>query len=299
MEIHKLLKSAAPAGLPWERRLAVARSAIAALAAGLHHSGEEQSNALTRCAENDECLADLVLVPAARAYSVREIASQMAQLGLCVARFEPKWRYTLEYMGSGPVMPAGGGDFAGRVSELDSASLADQIFNAAPNHGWLAREAGTGETSGVCDVAPVDPDLVPLFMLDGLREKTERLLRVDAAGGQRLDEAMKRVIPNKFGRIAWSPPGVYAPSVQARVEAMLASLPPGAPDLVHALDECNTLAAAAREVGLPLPDAIRTFQVLEELFGLRAASRDGGLPFCQRTSREGGGHVQPDRAAEL
>eukprot|EP00966_Prymnesium_polylepis_P157676 3644142-Prymnesium_polylepis.1 len=88
MEMHSVLKSAAPPSLSFADRLRISRELYAVIkASGLSRNTTEELRtsfatlSTDACAEDDECWADYVLVPAAKAYSVREVASMMADAG--------------------------------------------------------------------------------------------------------------------------------------------------------------------------------------------------------------------------
>jgi hypothetical protein len=66
-------------------------------------------------------------------------------------------------------------------------------------------------------------------------------------------------------------------TARRRLLAQVRALPAAAADLVDALDGCTPLTKAAVRVGVTAAEALAVYRLLEQMFGLRLASRDGGI----------------------
>eukprot|EP00966_Prymnesium_polylepis_P335271 7390636-Prymnesium_polylepis.1 len=261
----------------------------------------------TDCVANDECFADLVLVPAAQSYSVRVLAELMSGARLCVARLEPMWRYSADYAIATPTTP--GDDGAPNPvllvrTALDSASIADEMFHSALSHAFLVRRASGADeaASGMCgartaekaskEADPLDDDLVPIWVFEGVTDEDD--LQVDR--GKRIATMLRNLLASSVSPTqdtAWSlmtphphygifssthgAPDLVPTVARQRLLAKLRALPDVAPSLVATLDGCTSLAEAARRAGVSRAAAVDVYKVLEHDYGLRLASRDGGL----------------------
>jgi len=307
MEMHRVLKSAAPPSLSFADRLHISRELYAAMkSAGLSRSwtGELRTQfaklSTDACAEDDECWADAVLVPAAKAYSVREAASMMAGAGLCAARLEPSWRYAVEYADVSDLERRGTPALSELLrTPLDEASVADQLFHVSLNHAFFAmRASGKEAHAGWCEPNavpdPLDERMVPVWVLEvvsafaaqSMQRRVSAMLR--AVHGATPAEAevddedahglWKLVTPSHIGQFAVFGERDDLPrTARRRLLAKVRALPKTAADMVDLLDGCIPLTKAAARVGATATEALAVYRLLEQIFGLRLASRDGGI----------------------
>ena len=264
VDIHELLRSAAPSSLSWTQRLDTARKFARSM---IHRVPESLRDNFEWHLLDDHLASDFFLVPYQGAYDVRQLGRFLASAGLCMIRPEPAWRYDISLIESLR-------EPASRMSALSKASLADDFWASSINHRFTARvakrESEIGEMCERNHRDPMNESLAPVWLWEGTMELLPNALRLTNVT-ERLDSLLEIVSPTGFGvtaRISIEDSKRDLPDeIQRLIKREILALPSDAASFAENADGCSALATMLHRV--PTPIDLRMYRTFEMFFGMR------------------------------
>lgn len=178
--VQRALRTLAPATFPWKRRLSVARALLGALpVSNWLRMDDVRWSVLTRNESahdiygNDVLLADLLLPAVDRPFTVRGVASMLAQSEMELVGFHQPAVYDPTLHLQRLVESAEGTTERGmledieRMSYLDRCALAEQIGGNLQQHWFYARKRGSnGSVASMSDLS-----LIPILVGRGAADR--------------------------------------------------------------------------------------------------------------------------------